>query len=322
MPSAKQVTAPTGHISGFWSGPSGGTAMVTISMFCVQLGVAFSVDLSSRIGPFDTAALRTGCAGALILALVRPHPAAFTRSGLLSCGLLGIVTGGFMVLFMCAVARIPMGSASALEFLGPLGVAICSARDKSKGWVVVAAAGALLLTQPWHGEVNPSGIGFALASGACCAGYILLTRRVGDEITGLHGLAISMPIAGFVAILAAAPSGFGRITWKMLLIGLALATLHPVLPFILEFLAMRKLAIMTFGMLLSLEPAIALVIGLIALHQTLGPAPGCGIALVIIANIGVTPTSGRDVAREITHPHKGISKCLRLPARLRRHSAH
>lgn len=272
--------------------------MATASMLCVQLGVAFSVKLSDHLGPVETAALRTGCAGILFFALVRPRLRSFTRGQLLSCGSLGVATGGLMVLFLCAVSRIPMGTASALEFLGPLSVAVSGTRGKGKWWAACAAAGVLLLTEPWRGGVNSAGIGFALAAGACWAGYILLTQRVGDEVAGLYGLAVSMPVAGLVTILVAAPSGFGRITWPLLLTGFALATLHPVVPFTLEFLALRRLTTMAFGILMSLEPAIALGIGFIALHQTPQLGSAAGVALVVVASIGVTPTAGRSAEPE------------------------
>lgn len=269
-------------------------------MTCVQLGLAFSVGLFGQIGPLGTAALRVGCAGVLLLVLVRPRPAYFTRIGLLNCVVLGVVTAGLMVLFMCAVARIPLGTASALEFLGPLGVAMYGERGKRKWGAVIAAAGVLLLTHPWHGGVDLIGVGFALAAGVCWAGYILLTQRVGDESTGLRGLAVSMPVAGLVATLVAVPSDLGRITWPVLLIGLGLATLHPVVPFILEFLALRRLTTAAFGTLMSLEPAMATVIGFIALHQVPGLASAVGVALVVIASVGVARTGGRGIAPEAT----------------------
>ena len=289
------TTASAARVVGFWPGAGGGTLMAVTSMMCVQLGLAFSIGLFDQIGPLGTAALRLGCAGILFLILVRPRPANFTRIGLLTCAVLGVVTAGLIVLFMCAVARIPLGTASALEFLGPLGVAMLGS-GRRNWWAIVAGAGVLLLTQPWRGEVDSIGIGLALAAGACWAGYILLTQRVGDAITGLRGLAVSMPIAGLVATLVAMPTDLSRITWPVLLIGVGLALLHPVVTFSLEFLALRRLTAAAFGTLMSLEPAIALAIGFIALHQVPGLASAVGVFLVVIASVGVLRSGGRDIA--------------------------
>ena len=110
------------------------------------------------------------------------------------------------MLFMAAVERLPLGTASALEFLGPLGVAIARGRGTARLWALVAAAGVLLLTEPWHGAADPVGVAFALGAACCWAAYILLTQRVGDELSGLQGLAISMPVAALVATAVAGPS--------------------------------------------------------------------------------------------------------------------
>lgn len=267
--------------------------MAVAAMICVQLGLALSIGLFDRIGALGTAAVRLVCAAVILLLLVRPRPRNFTRKGFRNCLVLGVVTGGLMVFFMLAVARIPLGTASALEFLGPLTVALLGERGTRKWWAVVAAGGVLLLTEPWRGAVDPLGVGYALAAAVCWAGYILLTQRVGDEVTGLRGLAVSMAVAALVATLVAAPTDLGRVTWPVLLIGLLLALLHPVLPFSLEFLALRRLTASAFGILMSLEPGIALVIGFLALRQFPGVAPAVGVVLVVGAGVGVTRTAGR-----------------------------
>jgi inner membrane transporter RhtA len=225
--------------------------------------------------------------------------------------LLGVVTAGLMLLFMSAVARLPLGTASALEFLGPLAVALSGERGRRKWWAIVAAGGVLLLTRPGHGGVDLVGVGLALAAAVCWAGYILLTQRVGDETTGLGGLAVSMPVAGLIATLVAAPFGLGRITWPLLFVGIGLAALHPVLPFTLEFLALRRLTAAAFGTLMSLEPAVALGIGLVVLHQNPGVAAAVGVALVVVASVGVTRAGARASASasayEAAPPHSAVS---------------
>jgi inner membrane transporter RhtA len=279
-----------------------GAPLAVAAMVCVQLGLAASVGLFDRIGPEGAAWLRLAWAGVLLLVLVRPRPWRLPRSGLLAAVALGVVTAALTLLFMAAVARLPLGTASALEFLGPLGVAIARGRGGRKVWPVLAAAGVLLLTEPWHGAVDPAGVAFALAAAACWAGYILLTQRVGDEVAGLQGLAISMPVAGVVASLVVGPSVAGALTWDVVLIGLGLAVLLPVVPFSLELLALRRLTAAAFGTLMSLEPAIALAIGFAVLHQVPGPAAVVGIAFVVVAGVGAERTGARHSGGAATVP--------------------
>ena len=268
--------------------------MACASMCCVQLGLALSVRMFHQLGPAGVAGLRLACAGLILLILVRPRPGDFTPPDLRACCALGVVTGGLMLCFMLAIARIPLGTASALEFLGPLVVSICGPGSGRKRWTVMAAAGVVLLTQPWHGGIDPAGFAFALAAGACWAGYILLTQHVGDRVTGLSGLAVSMPVAGafatIVVLLTDGPSELGRVSGSALLIMLALAALHPVLTFSLEYLSLRRLAAKAFGTLMSLEPAIALLAGLLILGQIPSMTSAAGVIFVVIAGIGAIRT--------------------------------
>ncbi|WP_115281333.1 EamA family transporter [Mycolicibacterium tokaiense] len=273
------------------------------SMAFVQLGLAVSVLLIDRVGTEGAAWLRLAWAGILMVAIVRPRRSAFTRRSFGYCVLLGIVTALITMLFMAAVARIPLGTASALEFLGPLGVAVATAgRGRRLLWPALAAVGVLLLTQPWTGLVDPVGVLFALGSAVCWGCYILLTQRVGDDVAGINGLAVSMPTAGIVATLIAGPVAYDRITPDLVLIGLGLAVLLPVIPFTLEFFALRRLTTSAFGTLMSLEPACAMLIGFVILDQVPGPAALVGIAFVVIAGIGAARAGARlTVAAEPLH---------------------
>ena len=271
-----------------------GVTMALASMLCVQLGIAASVGLFDELGPEGAAWIRLAWAGVLMLAIGRPRPSMFTRSSFLACVALGVVTAGVTMLFMAAIARLPMGTASALEFLGPLGVAVWRGHGRSRLYAGVAAAGVLLLTEPWHGGADPVGVAFALGAAVCWAAYILLTQRVGDQIPGVAGVAVSMPVAGLVASLVVAPSVVGSLTWEIVLAGLGLAVLLPVVPFTLELLALRRLTTAAFGTLMALEPAIALVVGLVVLHQVPGALPLLGLACVVAAGIGAERTGARE----------------------------
>jgi len=271
-----------------------GALMAMGSMLCVQVGLAVAVAMIDRIGVEGAAWLRLAWAGVLMLVIVRPRPAAFTRKTFLVCVALGMVTASVTMLFMAAAGRIPLGTASALEFLGPLGVAVANGKGGGRVlWPGFAAIGVVLLTSPWAGAVDPIGVLYALGSAVCWAGYILLTQRVGDEVAGINGLAVSMPVAGLVSTIVVGPTVLPRMTPEILLVGVGLAILLPVVPFALEMLALRRLNTAAFGTLMALEPAFAMLVGLIILHQVPGPGGVVGICLVVAAGVGAARTGAR-----------------------------
>jgi inner membrane transporter RhtA len=270
-----------------------GTSLAIGSMLLVQVGLAISVSLIDDVGAEGAAWLRLAWAGLLVPLLVRPRLRALGRHALLTSAALGLVTAGITMLFMAAIARLPLGTASALEFLGPLGVAVARGRGAAKIWPVPAALGVLLLTEPWRGGADLVGVAYALAAGACWAAYILLTQRVGDTVSGFAGLAVSMPVAGLVATAVAGPSVLPELTPELLLYGLGLAIVLPVIPFALELLALRRLTTAAFGTLMALEPAIALAIGLILLGQVPTGVAVAGIGFVVAAGIGAERTGAR-----------------------------
>jgi inner membrane transporter RhtA len=296
-PAAPATTTPQR-----FSGPRTGASMALVSMLSVQLGIAVAVGLIDDVGAVGAAWLRLAWAGVLLLVLVRPRPSQFTRSSFGAAVALGIATAAVTLLFMGAVARLPMGTASALEFLGPLGVAVVRGHGAGRRWAFVAAVGVLLLTEPWSGGADPLGVAFALGAAACWAAYILLTQRVGDEVAGLAGLAVSMPVAGLVATVVLpvveGPSVVDRITPELLLVGLGLAILLPVVPFTLELLALRRLTTAAFGTLMSLEPAFALLIGLVVLGQVPDTLAVVGIGFVVAAGVGAERTGARTLPEE------------------------
>lgn len=278
----------TGHLA------RTGALMAMASMLCVQIGLAVAVGLIDDIGAEGAAWLRLAWAGVLMLVIVRPRPSAFTRSAFWSCVALGVVTAGVTMLFMAALSRIPLGTASALEFLGPLGVAVLHGKGRNRIlWPGLAAAGVVLLTEPWTGAVDPIGVAYALSAALCWACYILLTQRVGDEVAGIKGLGVSMPVAGLVGTAVVGPSVFPQLNPQLLLIGVGLAILLPVVPFALEMSALRYLSTAAFGTLMALEPAFAMLVGFALLHQIPAPAAVVGICLVVAAGVGAARTGAR-----------------------------
>jgi inner membrane transporter RhtA len=250
----------------------------------VQLGSALSVHLISAVGPAGTAWLRLSMGALIFVALTRPPLRAVRRHDVAALLGLGATTGLVTTLFLAAIARIPLGTAVAIEFLGPLTVAaIRSGSRRTLAWPALAALGVALLTQPWHGGVNPVGMVFAGLAAIGWATYILLTQRIGDRFAGIGGLSITIPIAAVTAAVAGIPEAAGHITFGIVAAAAGLAVLLPVLPFSLELLALRKMTPTAFGTLMALEPAFGVLLGLLVLHQTPSATQVAGMLLVVLA---------------------------------------
>jgi inner membrane transporter RhtA len=207
----------------------------------------------------------------------------------------GVVLGLMNVLFYLALSRIPLGLAVTVEFIGPLGLAVFgSRRAVDVTWVVLAAAGIALIT-PWTGTgVDTLGVLLALAAGACWAGYILLGGRVSRMIPGGAAVATGMMIAAFVAVPAAvATGGFAKLTPGLLAAGIGVALLSSAIPYTLEMHALKELPARTFGILMSLEPAVAALAGLVFLHEMLSSRQWLAVLFVMAASTGSTLTSRR-----------------------------
>jgi inner membrane transporter RhtA len=264
-------------------------------MLSVQLGSALSVDLIHDIGAAGTAWLRLTLGAIVFLVLARPRLAAIRRSDIPVLLGLGVTTGIQTIAFLAAIDRIPLGTCVAIEFLGPLTVAALRSRHRrALGWPMIALVGVLLLTQPWHGAVDATGVGYALLAAVGWACYILLTQAVGDRFDGISGLAITVPLAALTAAVVGVPQAAGQLRWTNLAAAAGLALLLPVLPYALEMLALRRLNSAAFGTLMALEPAIGTVLGLIVLRQHPDPAQLIGIALVVIAGAGAQRSGQRD----------------------------
>jgi inner membrane transporter RhtA len=212
---------------------------------------------------------------------------------------LGIMTGLMTVGFLAALEYIPLGTAVAIEFLGPLTVAaVRSHSSRALVWPILALGGVVLLTEPWHGEVNPVGILFAGLAAVGWALYIVLSQRVGDRFSGISSLSLTIPIAAVTAAVVGIPQAAGHLSLEVLAAAAGLALLLPVLPFALEMLALRRMTATAFGTLMALEPAIGLLLGLIVLRQQPSPVQLVGILLVVLAG-AAAQRGGR---RSTQHP--------------------
>ena len=270
-------------------------ALAVTAILSVQIGAAISVGLFSQIGIAGTAWIRITLGAIGVILIARPRYWRWTWRELRTPVLLGIVSAGMTLSFMAAISLLPLGTAVAIEFLGPLTVAALHSRSRrSLAWPLLALAGVVLLTEPWRGEPNWLGIAFAIISGVCWGLYIVITQRVGDRFSGVDGLAISLPVAALVTAGIGVPQVWGHLTVEVLLIALAAAILLPLLPWILELYALRRLTKAAFGTLMALEPAIALVIGMIVLRQVPIGLQVLGIAFVVVAGIAAERSGHRD----------------------------
>ncbi|GAC1312914.1 MAG: DMT family transporter [Ktedonobacteraceae bacterium] len=261
-----------------------------LAIISVQLGSAVSKSLFQSIGPLGTTFLRLIFAAVLLLLIWRPRLHGYTRRHLLLIALFGITIAAMNTVFYAAIARIPLGIAVSLEFVGPLGVALIQSRHlKDLVWAALAAGGILLLAPIGPTHLDPLGVGLALLAGCFWGTYILLNVQMGRASTGGGGLALSMAVAACViAPWGSINGGMRLLDPQVLLIGFAVAVLSTVIPFSLELEALRRLPSRVFGILMSIEPAIGALMGFLVLGEVIGPREMIAFALVIAASVGVS----------------------------------
>jgi inner membrane transporter RhtA len=281
--------------------------LAVAAMLSVQLGSALSVPLVSTVGPAGTAWLRLSMGAVVFLALARPPLRAVRTHDVPALLGLGVTTGLVTIAFLAAIERIPLGTAVAVEFLGPLTVAaVRSHSGRALTWPSLAMVGVILLTRPWHGDINPAGIGFAGLAAIGWATYILLTQRIGDRFTGITGLSLTVPIAAATAAVVGVPQATGHLSLGVLAAAAGLAILLPVLPFAFEMLALRHMTPTAFGTLMAIEPAIGMLLGLLVLHQMPSPIQILGILLVVLAGTAAQRAGGRRPTAERTGVHSEL----------------
>ncbi len=294
------MTTATGGPGRISRAPVPPWALAVAAMLSVQLGSALSVQVIAQVGAAGTAWLRLSAGALVFWALARPPLRAVRRSDVPVLVGLGVATGLVTVAFLAAIERIPLGTAVAVEFLGPLTVAaVRSPGRRALVWPAAALVGVVLLTQPWHGGVDPVGIAFAALSGICWGTYIVLTQRVGDRFSGIGGLSLTIPVAAVTAAVVGIPQAAGHLTGGVLLASAGLALLLPVLPFALEMLALRRMTPTAFGTLMALEPAFGVLLGLLVLHQGLSATQYAGITLVVLAGAAAQRGGRRRAAEPV-----------------------
>jgi inner membrane transporter RhtA len=267
--------------------------LVLLSMTSVQVGAALAKGLFSSIGPAGAVSLRVGLGALILLLLWRPKLYGYSWREYRWALLFGGVLASMNFSFYQALDRIPLAVAVTIEFAGPLAVALLgSRRTVDLLWVALAGAGIVLLapTGLFGGiALDPVGVGLALLAGVLWGGYILVSAKIGQSFPGVAGLTLAM-IAAAVILVPIGVLGAGSLllNGRFLLIGLGVAVLSSVLPYSLELEALRRLPARVFGVLMSLEPGFAALVGLLLLHEQVGLRAAVAIALVIAASLGAT----------------------------------
>ncbi|NYG58250.1 inner membrane transporter RhtA [Nocardioides daedukensis] len=266
--------------------------LVLASIASVQLGAAIAKDLFDRIDPTGMVLLRLATSAVILLALARPSLRGRSRTDWLVVAGFGLSLGTMNWAIYQSFARIPLGVAVTIEFVGPLTLAVLgSRRPRDLAWVGLAALGVLLLGFDPSG-LNLAGALFALLAGAAWASYILLSASTGRRWPGLDGLAVASVVA-VTALMPYAVAAGGRdlLHLDILLIGAAVGLLSSVIPYSLELTALRNLKPAVFGILMSLEPAAAALAAVIVLRELLSPLQVVAMLLVIVASVGATRTA-------------------------------
>jgi inner membrane transporter RhtA len=255
----------------------------------LQVGAAFAVTLFDDLGPAGAAFLRLAFAAVVLWAIWRPR----LDGDLRLAAAFGVALGLMNWSIYESIDRIPLGVAVTIEFAGPLLVAVIGSRRPLDGfWIALAAAGIVLLADPGGGSIDALGVLFALTAAACWMAYIYLSKRTGQAFPGGSGLALAMAVGALVVLPAGVIEGGSALVEPDLLASaFVVALASSVLPYSLELEALRRLPAAVFGVLMSLEPAVAALAGFVVLGQDLGARELLAIGMVVVASAGAASLS-------------------------------
>ena len=271
------------------AGPRAPAAAMVLGGICsVQLGSALVTTIFAELGPGGAVLLRTLFAALVLIAIWRPPRGAISGSVAVEVALFGVVLALMNLSFYEALLRLPLGIAVTIEFIGPLTVALVGSRDRGDLlWALLAALGILLFAPGIGNGLDAAGVAFALVAASMWASYILLTARVGRGPAGLGGLSVAMVLATILLVPVGVVAGGSRLLEpELVATGFAVAMLSSAIPYVLELEALRRLPERVFGVLLSVEPAVGALVGLIVLGQHLASTEIVAIALVVAASAG------------------------------------
>ncbi|MFJ3470078.1 threonine/homoserine exporter RhtA [Pseudomonas sp. NPDC090201] len=267
--------------------------MLLVAMMSIQSGASLAKSLFPAVGAQGTTALRLIFASILMVLILRPWRTTFTANSLRSVLIYGIALGGMNFLFYMAIRTIPLGIGVALEFTGPLAVALLHSRKITDFiWIILAVIGlALLIPMGQTDALDLTGALYALGAGVCWAAYILFGQKAGAD-HGVQTAALGVVIAAiFIAPFGVAHAGAALLDPALIPIALGVAILSTALPYSLEMIALTRMPARTFGTLMSMEPAIGALMGLVFLHEALSLTQWLAIGAIIVASIGATLTT-------------------------------
>ncbi len=273
--------------------------LVLLGILSVQFGAAVAKTLFDEVSPTTIVWLRLVTSAVVLVAIARPALRGRTRIDWQVMLAFGLALGLMNWSFYQAMARIPIGLAVTIEFIGPLTLAVFgSRRARDLIWVALAGLGVVLLgVQP--GALNWAGVGFALLAAATWAAYILLSAQTGRRWQGVDGLAL----ASVVATLLLSPLTFGQyadqlVDARILLLGALVGLLSSVIPYTCELVALRSLRPAVFSILMSLEPAVAALAAFVVVGEVLEPLQLVAMACVVVASVGAT-RSGATISEPV-----------------------
>jgi len=265
--------------------------LVLLAAGSVQFGSGLAATLFDDLGSGGTVFLRVLFAAVVLGLIWRPEIRGRARRDLWLAAVFGLTLAGMNACFYASIDRIPLGIAVTFEFIGPLGVAVAGSRKPlDLLWVVLAAAGIVLLSGFGDGGgLDGLGVALALIAGGFWAAYIVLSERTGQVFPGGSGLAIAMVVAAAVLVpVGVADAGDALLEPELLALGAVVAILSSAIPYSLELEALRRMPRRVFGVLMSLDPAMAALAGFIVLGQDLGVRELLAIGLVVAASVGVS----------------------------------
>ena len=274
------------------------TLLVLIAIGSTQLGSALAKSIIQELGSTTTVMMRVGLGAIVLLLLQRPQLKGYTKIDYLLLILFGLDMAAMNFSFYGAIERIPLGIAVTLEFVGPLGVACANSRQFiDLLWVFLAGCGIFLLTPVNNSSLDPWGVGLALLAGFFWGAYILLSAKVGRVFADLNGIGLMTAVL-MAATLGLLPlsilsGGMAKLEPKLLAAGLGVAILSSAIPYTVELEALKRLPVRVFGVLMSLEPAIATVLGLIILQERISARALVAVLLVTLASVGTSLSEKR-----------------------------
>lgn len=268
-------------------------AVILIAMLSIQSGASLAKSLFPLVGAPGVTALRIALGTLILVVIFKPWRLRFKKEQRLPLLLYGLALGAMNYMFYLSIQTIPLGIAVALEFTGPLAVALFSSRRPVDFiWVVLAVLGLWFLLPLGQSvaQIDLTGAALALGAGACWAVYILTGQRAGEE----HGPA-TVALGSLIAAIIFVPLGMAQATesiwqWSILPVGLAVAILSTALPYSLEMIALTRLPTRIFGTLMSMEPALAAISGMVFLGETLTFTQMLALCSIIAASMGSTLT--------------------------------